>query len=266
MDSLARSGDESLVTWVLVGGGILSLFVLLGIPVLLTLVVIRQRATSLDAVFTPLGLRGGNYLIYGRHYQGQVAGREMDVYLYRGPTIELRVQTRVFTRLQIFHRDSIPAGVARMWNKRPLASPPGLEEYVIYPLDESWAGGWLGAEQVAEAIRTLMTVGAEWAVFRTVELQPGEVVLHLYRSRGVFGVSLPPQVAFAWLTSLQTLAAAAEAQPAPSITAEPPRVALRQSRERVNNIQKYAIGFIVFVMPLCFIAIGALVFLLASLN
>lgn len=266
MDNLARSGDGNTAAIVLVGGGLVALLVLLGIPVIIMLVIIVQRARGLDAIFTPLGLRGSMYLINGRHYQGQLAGREADVYIFRGPTVELRLKTGVMTRAQFFQRDSIPVGVAGALNKHPLMPIPGLNGYAVYALDEAWASAWLAAEQTAQAIQTLMTTGAEWAIFRSLELQPGEVVLHLYRSRRLFVSTIPLEAAQAWLAALQTLAQSAEAQPAPTVTAAPIQATTRQSRERINKIQTYAIAFIVFVMPLCFIAIGVLVFLLASLN
>lgn len=266
MDNLARSGDGNTAAIVLVGGGLVALLVLLGIPVIIMLVIIVQRARALDAIFTPLGLRGSMYLIFGRHYQGQLAGREADIYIFRGPTVELRLKTGVMTHAQFFQRDSIPVGVAGALNKHPLTPIPGLEAYAVYALDEAWARAWLATEQTAQAIQALMTTGAEWAIFRSLELQPGEVVLRLYRSRKLLFSTIPLEAARAWLAALQTLAQSAEAQPAPTVTASPLQAASRQSRERINKIQTYAIAFIVFVMPLCFIAIGVLVFLLASLN
>jgi hypothetical protein len=266
MDNLARSGDSNAAAIVLVGGGLVALLVMLVIPVVMMLVIIIQRARALDAIFTPLGLRGSMYLINGHHYQGQLAGREADIYIFRGPTVELRLKTGAMTRAQFFQRDSIPVGVAGALNKHPLTPIPGLESYAVYALDEAWTRAWLATEQTIQAVQTLMTTGAEWAIFRSLELQPGEVVLHLYRSRKLLINAIPLEAARAWLAALQMLAESAEAQPAPAVTASPLQAASRQSRERINKIQTYAIAFIVFIMPLCFIAIGAIVFLLVSLN
>ncbi len=265
MDNLARRGDGNTAAIVLVGGGLVALVLLLVVPVGVMLVIINQRARSLDALFTPLGLRGSMYLIFGRHYQGQLAGREADIYIFRGPTVELRLKTGALTRAQFFQRDSIPVGVSGALNKHPLSPLPGLETYAVYALDEAWTRDWLADKQTVQAVQTLMTLGAEWAIFRSLELQPGEVVLHLYRSRQLFVSALPLADARAWLAALETLAQSAEAQPAPA-AAEPFRAASRQSRENINKFQTYAIAFIIFVMPLCFIAIGALVFVLASLK
>lgn len=266
MDNLARNGNGNAAGLALVAGGLAALIVLLGLPVALMLVIITLRARALDSIFAPLGLRGGMYLIFGRHYQGQIAGREADVYIYRGPTVELRLKTGAATRVQCFQRDSVPVGVAGALNNRPLTALPGLESYAVYALDEAWTRGWLAGEQTIQAIQTLMTLGADWAIFRSFELQPGEVVLRLYRSRKLLINTLPLEAAHAWLAALQTLAQSAEAQPAPAVTAEPLRANSRPARARINKIQTCAIAFIVFVMPLCFIAIGALVFLLVSFS
>jgi len=195
-----------------------------------------------------------------------VGGREVDVSIFRGPTVELRLKTGVFTRAQFFRRDSIPVGVSGAFHKHPLASLPGLENYAVYALDEAWTRGWLASEATAQAVHTLMSLGADWAIFRNLELQPGEVALRLYRSRQLFFSTLPLADAQAWLNALENLAQSAEAQPAPEVTATAIRANSRQSREGINKFQTYAIGFLVFVMPLCFIAIGVLVFLLASLQ
>jgi hypothetical protein len=264
MDNLARGGDENAIVYVLLGGGLVSFLILLVIPVIILLVVLKVRARSLDAIFTPLGFSGSSYLLYGRHYQGQLGGRDVDIYIYRGPTIELRMKTRVLTRTQFFHSDSIPVNVARVFDKQPLESLPGLEGYTVYPMDEAWTRRWLTDEQAQESIRTLMGVGAEWAIFRTFELQPGEVLLHLYRSRNLFVSSIPLDAARTWLSALEILARSAENQPVPEVTDKPFQADLRQSRQRINKFQTYAIAFIVFVMPLCFIGIGVLVYLIVS--
>ncbi len=266
MDELARRGDGNTAGVVLVALGLLAFVVMMVVPVGVVLLVTRRRARSLDAVFTPLGLLGERYLVYGRHYRGQTGGRDVDVYVYRGPTLEVRLTARAATRAQFFHRDSIPVGIAGALNVAPLAAVPGLDAYAVYPLDDAWTRRWLSDASVVQAIQTLMTVGSEGAIFRSLELQPGEVVLHLHRSRRLFGFSIAPEAARAWLSALEVLARAAEAQPAPAVTAQPFHANLRRSRERVSKFQGYAIGCIVFVMPVVFLAIAGLVFALVMLQ
>jgi hypothetical protein len=160
-------------------------------------------------------------------------------------------------------RDPIPLNVAKPLNTQPLEALPGLEAYAIYPLHEAWTRSLLADPQAVEAIQKLMTIGADWAVFRRVEIQSGEVLLHLNRSRQMFTGSVEAAASQTWFSALEALARIAESQSAPTITAEPFLAATRQSRQSMNKLLLYALVFIVFVMPLCFIAIGVLAYLFA---
>ncbi len=264
MDNLARNGDGNAVGYILAGVGLVSLVVLLGIPVIIAVFTINRRTRAFDAIFTPLGLTGSMYLIYGRHYLGQIAGREVDIYIYRGPTVEMRIKTNVPTRTLFFPHDSIPAISGVALNKRPMQALPGLENFAIFSLDEAWTRILLGNPQAVQAVRTLMTVGAGWAIFRSVEIQPGEIVLYMRRSRSMFASAIPLEAAHTWLAALETLARAAEEQPAPQVTANPAEGDVRARRQGVNKFQTCAIAFIVLIMPLCFISIGVLVFLIVT--
>lgn len=263
LDSVAAGGNENTTMFVILGIGLVALVGLIGVPVVIALVMITRRARSLDAIFTPLGLSGGTYMLYGRHYQGQIGGREVDIYIYRGPTVDLRLKTTVQTRVQVMAKGSLPASVARGFNKLPLVTnDPALETFAIYPLDETWARGLLVDSRATEAIQTLMTIGAAWAVFRHVEIQPGEVLLNLYRSRQTFSSPIELSAVQIWLAALQALAQAAESQPAPEVTAQPFSTSSRQS---MNKFLMYAVVFIVFIMPLCFIGIGVIAYLAVTL-
>jgi hypothetical protein len=267
LDNVAATGNENTTLFVMLGVGLVALIGLLGVPVVIALVLINRNTRSLDAIFTPLGLTGSAYMLYGRHYQGQLAGREVDVYIYRGPTVEFRLKTNVQTRAQFYLRDSIPVNVAKVLNKQPLeAAAPGLEGYAVYPLDETWTRNLLVDPLAVEAIQKLMTLGAGWAIFRRVEIQPGEVLLHLDRSRQMFSSPLDSVAVQTWLTALESLALAVESQPAPAVAAEPFLAATRQSRQSLNKFLLYAVLFIVFVMPLCFIAIGVIAYLFAVMS
>ena len=110
-----------------------------------------------------------------------------------------------------------------------------------------------------------MNLGAGWAIFRRVEIQPGEVSLHLNRSRRVTGNSLDLTDLPAWLAALHSLARAAESQPAPEMPVLTQGRISPKTRQTLSTFQLYAVIFIVFVMPLCFIGISALVvYLLVS--
>lgn len=267
LDGIAAGGNENTATLVIVGVGLLSLVGLIGIPLVALIVLTLRRTRALDTIFTPLGLTGSAYMLYGRHYQGQIGGREVDIYIYRGPTVEIRLKTTVLTRAQVLPKGSLPASVAGMFDKQPIATDnPALEAFSIYPQDEAWVRNLLTDPRSVDSIRTLMTLGANWAIFRRVEIQPGEVLLHLYRSHQFFGNSVELNAAQTWLAALQSLAQAAESQPKPEVTAQPFSASSRQSRQKMSYFLVYAVVFIVFIMPLCFIAIGVIAFLIASLN
>jgi hypothetical protein len=230
------------------------------------LILIQRRAHALDAIFAPLGLTGHSYMLYGRHYLGQIGGREADIYTYRGPTVEVRLRANTQTRVVVVAKGSLPASVSSALNQPPLAlNEVGLEGLAVYPVDAAWARGLLANAQASRALQTLMTVGANWAIFRRVEVQRGEVVLHLSRSRQAFFSSLELSSAHAWLEALQTLAQAAESLPAPQVTA-PPTGVTRRGREQLNKFLLYAVAAMVFGMPICFIATGALAVFIVSLK
>ncbi|MDA3935447.1 MAG: hypothetical protein PF636_01090, partial [Actinomycetota bacterium] len=61
----------------------------------------RWRAKKLDALFVPLGLEGEAYMSLFRQYHGAVHGRRTDVYLWRGPYLQIEIATALQTRLGI---------------------------------------------------------------------------------------------------------------------------------------------------------------------
>ena len=62
------------------------------------------------------------------------------------------------------------------------------------------------------------------------------------------------------------LAQAAENQPAPQKILQPQIDGTRQSRQRISKALPYVIAFLVIGMPLIFIGIGLVAYLLVSLN
>jgi hypothetical protein len=266
LDKLAASGNQNTSVYIIVGIGLAALVGLLAIALVAFLVVTLRRAHALDAVFTPLGLTGSAYMLNGRHYQGQIAGRAVDVYIYRGPTVEIRLQAAAHTRLLAVPKGSLPTSVAWIFDKQPIATDnPSLNAFSIFPLDRAWAGKLLAEARAGDAIQTLMTLGADWAIFRRVEIQPGEVTLTLYRSRRAFGDSIDIHTVQVWLNALQSLAQAAESQPAPEVTGQSENVSSRQARQKRSTFLVYAVIAIVFVMPVCFIAVGGIAYLAVTL-
>jgi hypothetical protein len=262
LDKLVAGGNGNTGMLVMLGIGLVIMVGLIAIPLVALFFITRRRARALDAIFTPLGLTGGPFMINGRHYQGQINGREVDVYIYRGPTVEIRVQAAVQTNLLVVRKGSLPTSVAWIFDKQPLATnDPALNAFSIFPLDKAWTSTLLAEASIGNTIQTLMTLGAAWAIFRRVEIQPGSVTLYLYRSHNLFGNSMDLDAAQAWLKALGSLAQVAESQPAPEVTAQPVNAASRQARQKKSSFLVYAVLALVFIMPVCFIAIGVAVYL-----
>lgn len=264
--SAASSGSSVIPIWLLVIG----LFLLAGlisVPVAIAVMTILRRARAMDAIFNPLGFTGKAYMLYGRHYQGNHQGRNVDIYIYRGPTVEVRLQSSAQTRVLINPKESIATSAAETFGKHPLTTAdPGLESFAIYPEEETWTLNFLNNPGVVESIQTLMRAGAEWAVIRRLEIQPSEVMLYLHRSHKIASSLMDPSVLPSWLDSLANLSQAAENQPAPQNVLQPRVDGTRQSRQRMSKALPYVIAFLVIGMPLFFIGIGLVAYLLVSLN
>ena len=61
----------------------------------------RQRAGQFDEAFATLGLSGSNYMLVGRQYHGQVDGRQVDIYFYRGPILDIYLASPLRTRMGV---------------------------------------------------------------------------------------------------------------------------------------------------------------------
>jgi hypothetical protein len=266
IDNLYTAGDQNISTIFIIGIGLIVIFGMLSVPLVAFLIITRRRTTILDAIFKPLGLQGQMYMLNGRHYWGNIAGREVDFYIYRGPTLEIRLSAHTQTRVQIMPRNSLPANIAGMLDKNPIQTQdPALAGYSIYPSDERWAQTLLAEPDAIKAIQDLMTQHNEWALFRHVEIQTGEVLLYLNRSRQLF-VNLQQFNAIPfWLSALQTLANIAEAQPEPQIKTQPMIANSRQVRQKKNKILNYILLFILIGMPICLFLIGVLAYFLVSM-
>jgi hypothetical protein len=228
-----------------------AVFGLIGGALLLWWLSNRGRAARLDAAFTPLGLQGSPYMLNGRHYYGLVQGRALEVYFYRGPTVELRLPAAIQTRVQVVEKSTASPGLQRLFGGSPaLALPESWPAWAVFALDAAWTHAWLASPRTEAALRVLMEQGASWALIRQVELLPGEVVLHLYRNRQLLAYPIEAQEVRAWAEALLVLAQAAEGLPAPQV-----RAALsthnRAARLKLNRSLNLIILSMVVIFPLC---------------
>jgi hypothetical protein len=189
---------------ILFGGGIGALFF-----------VLRRRANQYDALFTPLGLEGKTYMISGRQYQGTVQGRQVDARLYRGPALDIRVDTTAQARLSIANSDAVSLTLARTFGRKPLElNDPALSGITVFAPDESWAISLLINPEV-KALLPQLILGESSFLMRQIHLEPGKLRLFLYRNKGLFKFTITPEQAEQWLNGLLSLARIAESLPSP---------------------------------------------------
>ncbi len=233
----------------------------MAVLLVVSLLVINSRARRVDEIFVPLGFTGSRYMIQGRQYHKNNSGRPVHIYFFRGPTLEVRIDSNVNTAFQVFKKSSIPASFARSFQKIPYQSDnPVLESLAFYPADSQWLPGFLEGHSAVQAIHDLMYDGADWAIFRRLELLPGELLLNLYQSKEWNSYPLDQSEVKNWIKQLNILAD--ELQVANLPVAEGNLTSSRaQSRLGMDNILTKAIIVIVFGMPLCMI----LVFIFALL-
>ncbi len=219
-----------------------------------------RRKRWLDSLFTPWGLTGSAYMLSGRQYQGSVQGREVTARFYRGPTLDLYVDTPLQTRLGITEKSRTGTALAGMLGRKPLSlDDPDLDEWGIFALDEGWARSLLADPEARLLIRRLMRAGESWVLMPQLSLQPGAFHLRLYRNKNLFKYGIEPDEARAWLDDLLALARIAERLPAPQVTAEALGVESLVRSGRTFPIVLITIALLVGV-PTCLLTVAAAVF------
>ena len=176
-----------------------------------------QRAAQFDSAFATLGLTGSNYMLNGRQYHGQVNGRQVDIYFYRGPILDIYVAAPLNTRMGVGMPSGLGKAAAGMLNRQPLqAGHPELSDLVIYPIDERWGRELLDDPMARAAIRRLMEAPGSYEI-RNLLFQPESIQVqahHIHPSR------ITLEAARQWINDLLALAEIAERLPAPTVTAQ----------------------------------------------
>ena len=266
MEEIVKNGNDEIIPFILLAIAVGLIFTLLGIPVLVYILQIRSRAKYLDAIFKPLGLNGELYLIVGRHYWGEINGREVDVYIYRGPSMEIHISSQTNTRVLVMPNKTIPVKVSGIFNKQPMQiENPGYTKYSLYPDDENWAKYLVQQSDTLSIFQSLIYGHADWEIFRHLEIQADRIMLYLHRSKKLFTNLNDFSAAAAWLESLQTLAALVEKLPAPAHTNQPVLSYSRAKRRNTNKFQLYIVLFIIVCIPVICIGVGVLTYFLVSL-
>jgi len=266
--SALGSLDEDLVPWVLIGGTVVCVGLMLALAFGVIALSVWRRGSWLDGVFGPLGLKGSLYMLRGRQYRGTVQGREVDIRFYQGPTLDMYVTTPLMTRFSVAQKAAVIPGLAQAFGREPLAlDDPALSDLSVFALDADWTRSLLAQPEAQAALARLMNA-SNWAVFRQAHLQPGMFLFKLYRNRGMFRYDISPEEGRQWLEDVMTLARVAESLPAPQVTAE---VSSAEQLVRSGGLGKavlpITIGMIVALLvgiPLCGIAITVAILALAK--
>jgi hypothetical protein len=263
--TLVNQSDLS-IWWLIVPAG-LFLLILVGGGIGGLVLVLSRRTRQLDALFAPLGLVGSLYSLTFRQYHGTVQGRNVAVYFYRGPALEIDVETDLQTRLAVTGQHADTNAIARLLNRQPLAlTDPALSVFTAFGLDEAWSRELLAQEETPDLLERLIHFEGAFTR-RHVILRPGWLRLHLFGSRNLFDLTLDamPEQVQQWFDDLMALVRIAEALPAPQVTAEESSAERMARSLRSRNpylVPLITIGVILAVF-FCAIAVGVVAFLWA---
>ena len=217
---------------------------------LIFIVVVRKRRSSwLDAIFGQggLGLEGRSYLFNFRQYHGQLHGRKVDVYFYRGPTLDIFISTSLKTRFNIGDKNRIGLALARTMNRTPIEiNEPAWQNLSVFALDADWMRRLLANPQAKTILLRLLTDRND-ALFRQVHLQPEGLYLKLYRNQNLFKYGLTAEQVNRWMSDLFTLAQIAESLPAPMITDAASSLEQQNQSNRDNITKKVTCIMIVVI-------------------
>ena len=148
--------------------------------------VVARRRKHLDEICTPLGLTGSLYQFWFRQFHGEMDGRKVSVYFYRGPAVEIDVETALQTRLAVTEADSDTRSLAGLFKQEPLAiDNPGMEALWVKALDDNWALDLLGESNVSALLHGLIAIPGAFR-WRRVVLRPGAWRLTLFGSGRLF--------------------------------------------------------------------------------
>jgi hypothetical protein len=226
------------------------------------------RRTKLDALFVPLGLTGRTYQTSFRQYHGTVQGRQVDVYFYRGPVLEIEVSTTLQTRLGVTGQQADTRFFANLVDRQPLVfADPALSDLTIFALDETWARSLLAVPDAVELLHRLIALNSTFTRQQVI-LRPGTFQLMLSGNQRLFGFDVSPQQVRMWLDDLLRLVQTAEPLPVPQVTAQ--LTSTEQFAQRLRQRNPYmalwaGLGIALFFL-IAAVAIFAAIFVLAGIT
>lgn len=214
----------------LVSGGtaLLLVIIIIGVSVWGFLTV-RRRASALDEIFNPIGLIGKSYLWTGRQYHGTWKNRQVDIYFYQGPSLDIYIASPLNTRLSIGSLGRFSQRAPARYNQSELnVKDPSLDGTTTFSLDQRWGSDLLSTQDIKAAILRLVNLRPGY-VFRNLLFQPEALQFQVHI---LFLKELTTETLRTWLDELFSLASAAEALPPPRATAT---ATLVEQRARLNR-------------------------------
>jgi len=176
-------------------------------PLVFFYLAVKRNARRWDEIFIPLGFTGRMFMISGRHYSRNFGGREVNVYVFKGSVLDIQMTVPVNAHLRIFQRGRIPLQMTGVLRTQPFfLQVPGLENLAFYSAETRWVEEFLEGVRAAKAIRVLMQEGADWAVYRQVDLSPGVLSFHFYETPGVKPGVIDQDTISRWVSSLEAMA------------------------------------------------------------
>ncbi len=230
--------------------------------------VLYRRKQTLDAAFCPLGLEGKAYLSFFRQYHGLVRDRQVDVYLARGPHLEIEIGTSLQTRLGVTGAHGDTRFAAGLMNRQALHfDDPALQNLTVFPHDEAWTRELFDNHHAAEIFRRLTALESTFTRQQVI-LRPGVFQLLLTGNTQMLGFTLDPELVRQWVNDLLRLAHIAEHISPPQVTAEISSV--ERAAYRVRNANPYlalwiGLGTLVF-FGFVTVIVAILVAVLTGLN
>ena len=201
--------DGTAISFLLIPMAVFFLLLFGGAGVVFILM-LRNRSSQLDAIFTPLGLIGSAYAITGRQYHGRYRDRQVEVYIYRGPGLLFKVSANTSARLAAAAKTDLIPDLARLFNNQPLSlKESNLPGIVIFAEDIQWGQTFMQDDSVRSALQALILRENSF-LFRQVYIQSGVISLKLWRSNQRFKADLDVRQAFEWADQLIQLAETAE--------------------------------------------------------
>ncbi|MCJ7551375.1 MAG: hypothetical protein MUQ30_17025 [Anaerolineae bacterium] len=246
-----------------------SLIIVFGGSISAILVSVVRRKVQFDAAFEPLGLGGEVYQSFFRQYHGTVQGRSVAAYFYRGPVLEIEVETRLQTRLGVTRQEHADTRfLGGLMQHTPLVlDDSALAELMVYAPEEVWARELLARPHVVDALLRLTALTGMFTRQQVI-LSPGTWKLMCSGSRRLFGIELSMDQVRGWLDDLFSIAGVAESGPAPRIVAELTSVErfARKSRRKTKYLALWAALATVVFFIVVSVIVAVIVFVLSRMD